>query len=285
MRGSWTCLVLLAGTCLTSVLAGSDVRGSVAPVAVTAPSRPYRVIACYPHDPEAFTQGLIYRDGALYESTGLNGRSSLRRVELETGHVLKKRDIARRYFAEGLTEYGGELFQLTWETGVAFVYDQRTFALHRTLKYEGEGWGLTTDGTRLILSDGSDSLRFIDPSTFQVTGRVSVRDDGRSVERLNELEVVNGRVLANVWLTDRIAIIDPGSGNVSGWLDLSGLGPSSSDATNAVLNGIAYDRERNRLFVTGKLWPRLFEIEVLWEDIATLGPGRPFPTGRPSGCS
>jgi len=242
--------------------------------AASAPLLSHRVVASYPHDSDAFTQGLIFRDGMLYESTGLNGRSSLRRVSLETGEVLQKREVARRYFAEGLAEHGGELFQLTWESGLAFVYDPKSFALKRTLKYQGEGWGLTTDGTSLILSDGSDALRFFDPQTFQVTGRVTVQDDGRKVERLNELEFVHGFVLANVWLTDRIAIIDPGSGNVSGWLDLGGLHRPSSDSANAVLNGIAYDRQSDRLFVTGKLWPKLYEIQVLWED-----GGRPLLSG------
>lgn len=250
-----------------------------------APERMYRLVACYPHDSEAFTQGLIIRDRQLYESTGLNGRSSLRRVRLETGEVLQKRDVARRYFAEGLTEHGGELFQLTWESGLAFVYDRQTFALRRTMKYRGEGWGLTSDGRRLILSDGSDTLRFLDPATFQVTGRVRVQDDGKGVERLNELEFVRGYVLANVWLTDRIAIIEPESGNVAGWLDLAGLGPPSSALTNAVLNGIAYDAERDRLFVTGKLWPRLYEIEVLWEDNRTYRPGESVESRPERGCS
>lgn len=265
------------------LLSGSLVMPHIA-TALEAPVRPYRLIACYPHDARAFTQGLLVRDGQLYESTGLNGRSSLRRVRLETGEVLQKRDVARRYFAEGLTEHGGELFQLTWESGLAFVYDRQTFDLRRTMRYRGEGWGLTTDGTRLILSDGSDTLRFLDPSTFEVTGRLRVEDDGKGVERLNELEFVRGFVLANVWLTDRIAIIEPESGKVAGWLDLAGLGPPSSAITNAVLNGIAYDAGRDRLFVTGKLWPTLYEIEVLWEDSRTYRPREPSESGPERGC-
>lgn len=250
-----------------------------------APVLAHRVLACYPHDTRAFTQGLIYRNGVLFESTGLNGRSSLRRVRLETGEVLQRKDVARRYFAEGLTEHGGELFQLTWETGVAFVYDLQTFTLKRTLRYRGEGWGLTTNGTDLILSDGSSTLSFLDPGTFRVRRRVSVRDGVRPVERLNELEFVNGKVLANVWLTDRIAVIDPASGQVSAWLDLSDLAPASVQQTNAVLNGIAYDGERDRLFVTGKLWPTLFEIQVLWEDSGTFRPRGRVPGGPERGCS
>jgi glutamine cyclotransferase len=248
-----------------------------------APLRSYRLLACHPHDPQAFTQGLVYRDGQLLESTGLNGRSSLRRVRLETGDVLQRKDVARRYFAEGLAALGGELYQLTWESGVAFVYDAATFDLKRTVRYRGEGWGLTTDGTNLILSDGSDTLSFLDPGTFRVRSRVSVRDGDRRVERLNELEFVGGKILANVWLTDRIAIIDPVSGQVTGWLDLTGLGPASQ-MTNAVLNGIAYDRDGDRLFVTGKLWPVLFEIQVLWEDSGTYRPREALPGGPERGC-
>lgn len=252
--------------------------------ALSAPVVPYEVVACYPHDPQAFTQGLIYRDGVLYESTGLNGRSSLRRVRLETGEVLQKRDVARRYFAEGLTEHNGELFQLTWETEVAFVYDLRTFAPRRTLKYRGEGWGLTTDGSRLIMSDGSDTLKFLDPSTLSILGRLAVRDGQQRVDQLNELEFVNGSILANVWLTDRIAVIDPSTGIVAKWLDLAGLGPGDTGPTNAVLNGIAFDRAGGRLFVTGKLWPTLFEIRVLWEDNGLTRPPVPRRTGPERGC-
>jgi glutamine cyclotransferase len=284
-RAPRACLVVLLVIVMLPVTTRSDVAGDAVQGGATAPVRGYRLLACYPHDATAFTQGLLYHEGALFESTGLNGRSSLRRVRLETGEVLQKREVARRYFAEGLAHLGGELFQLTWESGLAFVYDMRSFALRRTLQYQGEGWGLTTDGTRLILSDGSDTLRFVDPDAFQVSRRLTVRDGGRSVARLNELEYVEGFIFANVWLTDRIAVIDPASGHVVAWLDLAGLGPSSSAPTNAVLNGIAYDREGGRLFVTGKLWPRLYEIEVLWEDNGTRGPRESSPTGPERGCS
>jgi glutamine cyclotransferase len=222
----------------------------------------YDVIACYPHDPKAFTQGLVFSDGMLLESTGLNGQSTLRRVRLETGEVLQRVSVARRYFAEGLTQLGDELFQLTWETGVAFVYDARTFDRRRTMSYKGEGWGLTTDGVELYLSDGSSTLRVLEPGTFPVRRTVQVTDGGVPVTRLNELEWVEGRLFANVWLTDRVAIINPESGVVEGWLDLSGLGPRQDAVTNAVLNGIAYDRPGRRLFVTGKLWPTLYQIQV-----------------------
>lgn len=249
--------VLTAMTALTGVRA-HQVQRSVPP----APLHGYEVIRRYPHDPDAFTQGLIYRDGVLYESTGLNGRSSVRKVRLETGEVLQQQAVDRRYFAEGLTELGGELYQLTWDSGTGFIYDLATFRLKRRFSYRGEGWGLTDDGRRLILSDGSPTLRFFDPKTMKESGRVQVTDNGAAVEELNELEFVRGQVYANVWLTDRIAMIDPVSGRVTGWLDLSGLMPGVARGTNAVLNGIAYDAAGDRLFVTGKLWPTLFEIRV-----------------------
>jgi glutaminyl-peptide cyclotransferase len=227
-----------------------------------APVYGYEVVNVYPHDREAFTQGLVYRDGVLYESTGLRGRSSLRKVRLETGEVLQRTAIDSRYFAEGLTDFGNRLIQLTWDTNVAFVYDLESFAPLRTFRYQGEGWGLTTDGTRLILSDGTPVLRFLDPETFAETGRVRVTDNGRPVEDLNELEFVGGEIYANVWTTDRIAIIAPATGRVTGWINLAGLMPREATAGDAVLNGIAWDAARQRLFVTGKLWPRLFEIRV-----------------------
>jgi glutaminyl-peptide cyclotransferase len=229
---------------------------------LTPPTFTYEIVNRYPHDREAFTQGLIYRDGALYESTGLKGRSSIRKVRLETGEILQHRSVARRYFAEGLTEFGGELLQLTWETGVGFVYDRTSLAERRRFSYRGEGWGLTHDGSRLILSDGTPTLRYFDPQTMQEVRRVRVTDRQLPVEELNELEFVRGQIFANVWLTDRIAMIDPESGQVTGWLDLTGLMPAGNRLPNAVLNGIAYDAAGDRLFVTGKLWPTLFEIRI-----------------------
>ena len=227
-----------------------------------APVYGYDVVNVYPHDREAFTQGLLYRDGVLFESTGLNGRSSLRKVRLETGEVLQQSKLDARYFAEGLTDWGSRLVQLTWNTNVGFVYDLASFKSLRTFSYPGEGWGLARDQKRLIMSDGSPTLRFIDPETFQVTGRIDVRDGGLPVEDLNELEMVEGEIYSNVWMTDRLAIIAPGTGEVSGWINLAGLMPRGSTTGDAVLNGIAYDSARKRLFVTGKLWPRLFEIRV-----------------------
>jgi glutamine cyclotransferase len=223
----------------------------------------YRIVNVYPHDSRAFTQGLVYHDGFLFESTGLHGRSTLRKVRLETGEVLQQYSLGAKYFAEGLTDWGDRLIQLTWQSGIGFVYDLRTFTVQREFNYLGEGWGLTHDRERLIMSDGSSNLRFLDPATFKEIGRLSVRDKGEPVENLNELEFVRNDVFANVWHTDRIAIIEPRSGQVMGWVDLSGL-LSNRDRTNseAVLNGIAYDTGGDRLFVTGKLWSNLFEIRL-----------------------
>lgn len=227
------------------------------------PVQSYRIVNLYPHDPNAFTQGLVFRDGHLFESTGRYGQSTLRKVDLATGRVLEQRRLEPMYFAEGLTAWDGSLVQLTWQSNLAFVYDPATFSIRRTFTYPGEGWGLTHDQDALILSDGTDVLRFLDPKTFREVRRVSVRDGRAPVRDLNELEYVNGEIYANVWHTNRIARIAPQSGRVIGWIDLAGLLPASYrlDA-EAVLNGIAYDAAGNRLFVTGKLWPRLFEIRV-----------------------
>ncbi len=235
---------------------------------VIAPSRAvvdgYRVVHAYPHDPEAYTQGLIYRDGFLFESTGLNGRSALRKVKLETGEIVQQRRVDRAYFAEGLAEWNNQLVQLTWQSHVAFVYGLADLAPRRTLSYAGEGWGLTHDRHGFILSDGTENLRFLDPVTFLETRRVIVKDGVAPVAALNELEYVRGEVYANVWHTDRLSRIAAESGRVIGWIDLGGLMSTGYQLDpEAVLNGIAYDAARNRLFVTGKLWPKLFEIEVV----------------------
>jgi len=222
----------------------------------------YEVVNVYPHDRDAFTQGLLYRDGVLYESTGLNGRSSLRKVQLETGKVLQQISVDSRYFAEGLVDWGARLVQLTWNTNVGFVYDLASLKPQQTFSYTGEGWGLARDEKRLIMSDGTSTLRFLDPQTFKVTGQVAVTDGNTAVRDINELEVIDGQVYANVWLTDRIAIIAPESGRVTAWLNLAGLMAKTGLSGDAVLNGIAYDAQRKRLFVTGKLWPSLFEIRV-----------------------
>jgi glutaminyl-peptide cyclotransferase len=225
----------------------------------------YRVVHVYPHDPEAFTQGLVYVDGHLYESTGVNGHSSVRMVELETGRVLQQCEIPREYFGEGLTDWASDLVQVTWRTGTAFVYDRFSFRLRRSLHYPGEGWGLTHDRRSLIMSDGSAVLRFLDPSSFQEIRRVSVHDqNGRPVSDLNELEYVTGEIYANVWHKDEIARISPRTGAIIGWIDLAGIiDQRELPSEEAVLNGIAYDQKSGRLFVTGKLWPKLFEIKVV----------------------
>jgi glutamine cyclotransferase len=227
----------------------------------------YRIVHTYPHDPQAFTQGLIFLDGHLYESTGLNGRSTLRMDDLETGRVLQSLPLPSKYFGEGLTDWGSTLVQLTWLDHIGFVYDRFSFRQLRTFHYDGEGWGLTHDGKDLILSDGTATLRFLDPDTFRVVRRVVVKDRGSPVTQLNELEFIHGQIYANVWLTDRIARISPTTGKVLGWIDLGGLLPANerSDPNGAVLNGIAWDAAHDRLFVTGKLWPKLFEIKVVPE--------------------
>jgi glutaminyl-peptide cyclotransferase len=223
----------------------------------------YEVVKAYPHDNEAFTQGLVFHQGALYESTGLNGSSSLRRVELETGKVLKKIEVPSRFFAEGLALFNGRLYQLTWQTQRGFVYDLDSFDKLREFSYAGEGWGLTRDANSLIMSDGSSRIRFLDPDTFEVRSLITVQDNGRDVVQLNELEYIKGEIYANVWMTDRVARIDPQSGKVNAWIDLSGLlPPGARQDPMAVLNGIAYDEASDRLFVTGKLWPKLFEIKL-----------------------
>jgi glutamine cyclotransferase len=223
----------------------------------------YRIVHAYPHDPEAFTQGLLFRDGFLYESTGLHGRSSLRKVELETGRVVQRSALDSEIFAEGLTDWGPTLVQLTWQSGLGFVYDLRTFTRLRVFGYAGEGWGLARDDRRLVMSNGTSVLRFLDPDTFEETHRLAVTDGGRPVEDLNELEVVKGQIFANVWQRDHLVIIDLATGHVTGRVDLTGLLPEGDRTGVDVLNGIAYDAARDRLFVTGKLWPKLFEIRLV----------------------
>lgn len=224
----------------------------------------YRVVHTYPHDPQAFTQGLVDVDGYLYESTGLNGKSTLRKEDLETGRVLKEVRLSSKFFGEGLTNWGGTLIQLTWQSHVGFVYDRASFRLLRKFHYPWEGWGLTQDGKNLILSDGSATIHFLNPSTFKQVRSIRVRDHGARVKQLNELEYIHGEIYANIWMTNKIARISPATGEVLGWIDLSGLLPGIFvRRPGEVLNGIAYDATHKRLFVTGKLWPRLFEIQVV----------------------
>ncbi|MEQ1869524.1 MAG: glutaminyl-peptide cyclotransferase [Vicinamibacterales bacterium] len=231
-----------------------------------APAQPpvytYSVVKAYPHDKEAFTQGLEVVNGVFYEGTGLVGHSSIRKVKLETGAVLQRRDLPAPHFGEGITVFGGQMFQITWKSGLALVYDAATFRELKSFKYRGEGWGLTHDQTHLIMSDGSDVLRVLDPATFGEVRHVHVSDAGQPLRNINELEYMKGEVLANVWTTDYIARIDPTSGRVSGYIDLTGLMPAGTVSPDAVLNGIAYDDTGDRLFVTGKLWPRVYEIKI-----------------------
>jgi glutamine cyclotransferase len=254
--------------CITAVPGcHTDANGDRVTPAPTAnavvPKYGYQILNIWPHDSNAFTQGLILADGKLLESTGQEGRSSLRSVELETGKVLKKVDVPVPYFAEGITLLNGKIYQLTWQHQLGFIYNAQNFERVGQFNYDGEGWGLTTDGQSLILSDGSNRLRFLDPSSFRVTKTITVVDNQAPVNELNELEYVQGSIYANIWHDDRIAIIDPQNGRVTGWLDLTGLIPQGElQDPEAVLNGIAYDQANNKLLVTGKLWPRLFEIKV-----------------------
>lgn len=224
----------------------------------------YRVLARYPHDTSAFTEGLVYDNGVLFESTGLYGQSTLRRVDLETGNVLQVIDLPKDLFGEGLTVIGDRLIQLTWKAHTGFVYDKASLKRISRFTYPTEGWGLTFDGSQLIMSDGSATLYFLDPRTFTVTRQVQVSDSAGPVEKLNELEYINGEVYANVWLTDRIVCIDPLKGQVLASIDLTGLLPNSARTQKTdVLNGIAYDPDRDRLFVTGKFWPWLYQIRLV----------------------
>jgi len=229
-----------------------------------APVLGYRIVNTYPHDPRAFTQGLVFADGVLYEGTGLRGQSGLRKVDLKTGNILRVRQLSAHFFGEGITIYGNRVIQLTWRAKVGFVYDRQTFQLLETFNYPTEGWGITHDGRSLIMSDGTSTLYLLDPQTFQEVDRLAVHTRDGPVSRLNELEYVQGEIYANVWKTDRIAKISPQTGEVVGWIDLEGLlKPEDRYRRIDVLNGIAYDVKNDHLFVTGKLWPKLFEIELV----------------------
>ncbi len=247
-----------------SVAAENPNSASGPSVAEAPPVYRYRVIETYPHDPRAFTQGLVYEGGELFEGTGIRGRSSLRRVELETGQVRQQHALPAQYFGEGITLFGDQIIQLTWQSHIGFVYDKVSFRLLKQFTYPTEGWGITHDGRRLIMSDGTANLYFLDPETLAETDRVEVYDDQGPVIRLNELEYIQGEVFANVWQTNRIARIDPLTGRVRAWIDLTGL-LSVTDRQQRVdvLNGIAYDAENDRLFVTGKWWPNVFEIQIV----------------------
>ena len=262
-RVTTAALVLLAASRLMLFAQPHQVQ-RLPPVGSRVPVSRYVIKHVYPHDLNAFTQGLEYRDGVLFEGTGRNGESTVRKVEIQTGRVLQRTPLSAEYFGEGITTWGQTIVQLTWQTQIGFIYDRTTFKQIRTFKYAGEGWGLTHNTTSLIMSDGSASLRFLDPRTLTETHRLLVTDAGIPVRDLNELEWVNGEIYANVWQTNFVARISPTSGRVLGWIDLSRLLTAAEQRSGAdVLNGIAYDSGQRRLFVTGKLWPKLFEIEIV----------------------
>ncbi len=235
----------------------------------------YHIVHTYPHDTRAFTEGLVYHQGFLYESTGTEGHSFIRKVKIETGEVLQEKTIAADLFGEGIAILNGKIYQLTWKTKLGFVYDFATFKQIGRFTYDTEGWALTTVGNRLLMSDGSSTLRWRAPDTFAETGKLEVKDNGKPVQNLNELEYVDGEIYANVWQTEKIVRISPKDGHVIGWVDLSGLlKPEDRQGRVDVLNGIAYDPKGKRLFVTGKWWPKLFEIKLF--EIKT----GPAPLGR-----
>jgi glutaminyl-peptide cyclotransferase len=231
--------------------------------AQTAPVHSYKIVKAYPHDPTAFTEGLEFHAGALWESTGLNGSSSIRKVDLATGKVLENHPLSTLYFGEGITFFGDRLYQLTYTSGIAFVYDSKTFKQVESFHYGGEGWALTHDAKHLIMSDGTSALRVLDPITFHEDNRLLVREGSRVVANLNELELIEGEIWANIWTKEIVARIDPRSGQVNSWVDFTGLKQAAGCREDCdVLNGIAYDAPRKRIFVTGKRWPKLFEIQV-----------------------
>jgi len=242
--------------------AGQDAETASPPE--TIPTYSYKIKNSWPHDRRAYTQGLIFLDGILWESTGQYGSSSLRKVELKTGRVLKQISVPKKYFAEGITVFDNKVFQLTWQEQKGFIYDPATFQKQGEFTYTGEGWGLTHDGESLIMSDGTNQIRFLDPATLQTKRRISVFDAGEPIEQLNELEYINGEIFANIYQMDRIVRIDPKSGKILGWIDLTGLLKTKErTGEEDVLNGIAYDEAGKRLFVTGKMWPKVFEIEIV----------------------
>ncbi len=252
--------VLVLLTCVCSLLNGQSVHPASAGA---TPEYTFTVIHVFPHDTSAYTQGLAFRDGFLYEGTGRNSHSSLRKVRLETGEVLQQINLGSEFFGEGITILKDKVFQLTWQSGVGFVYDVNSFDLLKKFSYSGEGWGLATDGRELFLSDGTSEIRVLDPESLKEKRRLKVHDGSAPIDQLNELEFVEGQIFANVWHANRIARISPQTGEIVGWIDLNGLLSSVYRLeAEAVLNGIAYDSARKRLFVTGKLWPSVFEIKI-----------------------
>ena len=251
--------LLIALTIVQLISGCSDKRTSETPLVYT-----YQVVKTYPHEPNAFTQGLVFENGFLYEGTGLYGSSTLRKVELETGSILEMNKLPAQFFGEGITIHKDRIIQLSYRSNVGFVYNKDSFELLQTFNYPTEGWGITHDGKRLIMSDGTSTLYFLNPETLKQTGCIKVHDNGVPVTRLNELEYVRGQIFANVWPTERIAIIAPQTGQVVGWIFMNGLlSLQDLGQPDNVLNGIAYDATNDRLFVTGKSWPKLFEIKLV----------------------
>ena len=255
--------VLRQALWLKAAFAAFTITCTVASRAAT-PIYDVEVVHTYPHDSSAFTEGLFYLNGYLYESTGLEAHSTIRKVRLETGEVVQKIDIPAQYFGEGIVNWRGHLISLTWKSQVGFVFDLQTLKLQRQFQYAGEGWALTRNDKQIIMSDGTPELRFLDPNTLQETGRMQVTLDGKALQNVNELEWVKGEIFANVWQTNWIVRIDPGSGRVVGAINCAGLLKREDFVAGQtdVLNGIAYDAQHDRLFVTGKNWPKLFEIRV-----------------------
>lgn len=267
------CLVILVCLTVLPAVLWAQSMGEVGLKPGRTPVYPYRVIRSYPHDRQAFTQGLVYEGGSFYEGTGLHGRSSLRKVDPVSGRIMKEIRLESSHFGEGITVFGDRIVQLTWLSHVGFVYDKTSFRLLKTFAYPQEGWGITHDGERLIMSDGTSVLRFLDPKDFREVATLGVHDERGAVTGLNELEYVQGVIYANIWPTDRIAVIHPRTGRVEAWMDLKGLlGKTDSQGVD-VLNGIAYDARGDRLFVTGKLWPKVFEIQ------SAFRPRQPRRTG------
>ena len=232
--------------------------------AFAAPVSSYKIVARFPHSTASYTEGFFYRDGLFYEGTGLEGHSAVLVIEPETGKVLQKRELPPQFFGEGIVDWGANLYEWTWESHICFVYDRFSLRPVGQFTYSGEGWGMTRSAKEIITSDGTATLRFRDPKTFKETHHIVVRDDGKPVEQLNELEYVKGEIYANIWHSDRIVRISPKDGHVIGWIDLAGLLPGDQRVNSeSVLNGIAYDAQHDRLFVTGKQWPTVFEIKVV----------------------
>ena len=254
-------ILILPGVICCCGLNGCSPAKPVPATAQPIPVYTYKIVNTFPHDPQAYTQGLVFDEGILYEGTGGYGSSVIRRVDLVSGRVLQEYRLPANYFGEGITLCGDTLVQLTWQSHAGFVYDKNSFKQLREFSYPTEGWGITYDGSHIIMSDGSSRLYFLNPENFNTTGYIEAHDENGPVNMLNELEYVGGRIFANVWTTDKIVILDPADGSVTGWLDLSGLREKGRfNSSVDVLNGIAYDAKSNRMFVTGKLWPILFEI-------------------------